>query len=111
MAALQPAILQALQAAQATTKSLDQTTESGEDDVQQNSISALDNVASLSDDEQAAAAEPTARPVYNFEYKVADNEAQTYISQSERVSPWRSRYINNNNNQFIKNVKTIVQYI
>merc|ERR1712020_629647 len=30
-----------------------------------------------------AAAEPTARPVYNFEYKVADNEAQTYISQSE----------------------------
>merc|ERR1711887_364520 len=31
----------------------------------------------------AAAAEPSARPVYNFEYKVADNEAQTYISQSE----------------------------
>merc|ERR1711892_1085745 len=31
----------------------------------------------------AAAAEPTARPVYNFEYKVADNDAQTYISQSE----------------------------
>merc|ERR1711892_188663 len=29
------------------------------------------------------AAEPTARPVYNFEYKVADNEFQTYISQSE----------------------------
>merc|ERR1711970_1465535 len=33
--------------------------------------------------ERAAAAEPSARPVYNFEYKVADNEAQTYISQSE----------------------------
>merc|ERR1711892_444072 len=32
---------------------------------------------------QRAAAEPTARPVYNFEYKVADNEFQTYISQSE----------------------------
>merc|ERR1712072_513596 len=31
----------------------------------------------------AAAAEPSARPVYNFEYMVADNEAQTYISQSE----------------------------
>merc|ERR1712072_727909 len=31
----------------------------------------------------AAAAEPSARPVYNFEYKVADNGAQTYISQSE----------------------------
>merc|ERR1711970_421514 len=31
----------------------------------------------------AAAAAPTARPVYNFEYKVADNEAQTYISQNE----------------------------
>jgi len=30
-----------------------------------------------------AAANPTARPVYNFEYKVADNDAQTYISQSE----------------------------
>ena len=30
-----------------------------------------------------AAAEPTAKPVYNFEYKVADNDAQTYISQSE----------------------------
>merc|ERR1711892_769705 len=33
--------------------------------------------------QQRAAAEPTARPVYNFEYKVADNEFQTYISQSE----------------------------
>merc|ERR1711970_1243609 len=31
----------------------------------------------------AAAAAPTARPVYTYEYKVADNEAQTYISQSE----------------------------
>merc|ERR1711970_1227110 len=30
-----------------------------------------------------AAAAPTARPVYTYEYKVADNEAQTYISQSE----------------------------
>merc|ERR1712025_646397 len=28
-------------------------------------------------------AEPTARPVYNFEYKVADDKAQTYISQEE----------------------------
>jgi len=26
---------------------------------------------------------PTAKPEYNFEYKVADNDAQTYISQSE----------------------------
>merc|ERR1711887_508366 len=32
---------------------------------------------------QRAAAEQAARPVYNFEYKVADNDAQTYISQSE----------------------------
>merc|ERR1712183_559557 len=31
----------------------------------------------------AAAAAPTARPVSTYEYKVADNEAQTYISQSE----------------------------
>merc|ERR1712020_691254 len=31
----------------------------------------------------AAAAQPTARPVYNFEYKVADHDAQTYISQAE----------------------------
>merc|ERR1711994_205140 len=31
----------------------------------------------------AASAEPTARPEYSFEYKVADNDVQTYISQSE----------------------------
>merc|ERR1712054_446208 len=31
----------------------------------------------------SAAAEPTARPEYSFEYKVADNDVQTYISQSE----------------------------
>merc|ERR1711931_530144 len=33
--------------------------------------------------ELAADAEVSAKPVYNFEYKVADKEAQTYISQSE----------------------------
>merc|ERR1712212_645793 len=33
--------------------------------------------------EVAADAEVSAKPVYNFEYKVADNDAQTYISQSE----------------------------
>merc|ERR1712212_1413257 len=33
--------------------------------------------------ELAADAEVSAKPVYNFEYKVADNDAQTYISQSE----------------------------
>merc|ERR1711892_204378 len=31
----------------------------------------------------AADAGPTAKAEYNFEYKVADNDAQTYISQSE----------------------------
>jgi hypothetical protein len=31
----------------------------------------------------AATAEPTARPEYNFEFKVADNEDQTYITQQE----------------------------
>merc|ERR1712079_642005 len=30
-----------------------------------------------------ASAGPTAKPEYNFEYKVADNDAQTYISQAE----------------------------
>merc|ERR1711970_510315 len=33
--------------------------------------------------ELAADAEVSAKPVYNFEYKVADKDAQTYISQSE----------------------------
>merc|ERR1712123_488860 len=33
--------------------------------------------------ELAADVEVSAKPVYNFEYKVADAEAQTYISQSE----------------------------
>merc|ERR1711970_1450791 len=33
--------------------------------------------------ELAADAEVSAKAVYNFEYKVADNDAQTYISQSE----------------------------
>jgi len=31
----------------------------------------------------AAAAEPTAKAEYNFEFKVADNEDQTYITQQE----------------------------
>merc|ERR1711937_1131455 len=33
--------------------------------------------------ELAANVDVSAKPVYNFEYKVADNDAQTYISQSE----------------------------
>merc|ERR1711937_552346 len=33
--------------------------------------------------ELAADVDVSAKPVYNFEYKVADNDAQTYISQSE----------------------------
>ena len=59
------------------------------------SIAAQERVAAEQAARQRAAAEqtpragvadsviPTARPVYNFEYKVADNDAQTYISQSE----------------------------
>merc|ERR1739838_1274175 len=52
-------------------------------------LASLEAAAAQAAREQAAAAaaqaaaEPTARPVYNFEYKVADNEFQTYISQSE----------------------------
>jgi len=33
--------------------------------------------------ELAADVDVSAKPVYNFQYKVADNDAQTYISQSE----------------------------
>merc|ERR1711892_739130 len=47
--------------------------------------SSLSSSQSSSSSADAASADvgPTAKAEYNFEYKVADNDAQTYISQSE----------------------------
>merc|ERR1711936_521285 len=47
------------------------------------STSAADAERAAFEAEVAADVGLTARPVYNYEYKVADVEAQTYISQSE----------------------------
>merc|ERR1711936_2652 len=47
------------------------------------STSAADAERAAFEAEVAADVGLTARPVYNYEYKVADEEAQTYISQSE----------------------------
>merc|ERR1740128_1600955 len=66
------------------------TSNINEQEVVSNVVSALQPSIAKADAERAAFEAEiasdvgvNARPVYNFEYKVADNDAQTYISQSE----------------------------
>merc|ERR1712079_609808 len=75
---LQPSIAQAVADALAGLRSSSFTSSSSSSS--SSSYSGARGQTSLS---SGASAGPTARPEYNFEYKVADNEAQTYISQAE----------------------------
>merc|ERR1712106_1213313 len=70
VSALQPSIAQAVAAALAGLQTSTFT-------------SSVSSTSSAAADAERADVEVSAKPVYNFEYKVADAEAQTYISQSE----------------------------
>merc|ERR1712128_199016 len=78
VSALQPAIAEAVAAALAGLQTSTFTTS-----VSSTSSAAADAERAAFEAELAADVEVSAKPVYNFEYKVADAEAQTYISQSE----------------------------
>merc|ERR1711902_82450 len=77
VSALQPSIAQALAGLQTSTfsSSLSSTSSS--------TAAAEAAERAAFEAEVAADAAVNTKPVYNFEYKVADNDAQTYISQSE----------------------------
>merc|ERR1712128_284309 len=78
VSALQPSIAEAVAAALAGLQTSTFTTS-----VSSTSSAAADAERAAFEAELAADVEVSAKPVYNFEYKVADAEAQTYISQSE----------------------------
>jgi len=78
VSALQPSIAEAVAAALAGLQTSTFTSS-----VSSTSSAAADAERAAFEAELAADVEVSAKPVYNFEYKVADAEAQTYISQSE----------------------------
>merc|ERR1712128_283810 len=78
VSALQPSIADAVAAALAGLQTSTFTTS-----VSSTSSAAADAERAAFEAELAADVEVSAKPVYNFAYKVADAEAQTYISQSE----------------------------
>merc|ERR1712086_266145 len=78
VSALQPSIAEAVAAALAGLQTSTFTSS-----VSSTSSAAADAERAAFEAELAADVEMSAKPVYNFEYKVADAEAQTYISQSE----------------------------
>merc|ERR1712128_59064 len=78
VSALQPSIAEAVAAALAGLQ-----TSTFSSSVSSTSSAAADAERAAFEAELAADVEVSAKPVYNFEYKVADAEAQTYISQSE----------------------------
>merc|ERR1712086_896342 len=78
VSALQPPIAEAVAAALAGLQTSTFTSS-----VSSTSSAAADAERAAFEAELAADVEVSAKPVYNFEYKVADAEAQTYISQSE----------------------------
>ena len=54
-----------------------------EEQRRQQQIAAANAAAAASSSRQSADLGPYVTPVYNFEYKIADEEAQTYISRNE----------------------------
>merc|ERR1712128_397883 len=78
VSALQPSIAEAVAAALAGLQTSTFTSS-----VSSTSSAAADAERAAFEAELASDVEVSAKPVYNFEYKVADAEAQTYISQSE----------------------------
>merc|ERR1712128_158357 len=82
VSALQPSIAKAVADALA---GLQTSTFTSSLSSSQSSSSSTNAAAAAAAAAEAASADvgPTAKAEYNFEYKVADNDAQTYISQSE----------------------------
>merc|ERR1712106_759295 len=78
VSALQPSIAEAVAAALAGLQTSTFTSS-----MSSTSSAAADAERAAFEAEIASDVGVNARPVYNFEYKVADNDAQTYISQSE----------------------------
>merc|ERR1712156_1372267 len=76
--ALQPSIAQAVADALAGLRSSSFTSSSSSSSSSEGNAATAQTALS-----SGASAGPTAKPEYNFEYKVADNDAQTYISQAE----------------------------
>merc|ERR1712066_748066 len=81
VSALQPSIAKAVAVALAglRTSSVTSTSSSSSS----SSLAAANAAAALKATSASADVGPVVKPEYNFEYKVADKEAQTYISQSE----------------------------
>merc|ERR1712117_478527 len=78
VSALQPSIAQAVADALAGLRTTSITSTSSK-----SSLAAANAAAAQKAAVASADVGPVAKAEYNFEYKVADNEAQTYISQSE----------------------------
>merc|ERR1711997_753667 len=78
VSALQPSIAQAVADALAGLRTTSITSTSSS-----SSLAAANAAAALKATSASADVGPVAKAEYNFEYKVADNDAQTYISQSE----------------------------
>merc|ERR1712128_225363 len=80
VSALQPSIAKAVADALA---GLQTSTFTSSLSSSQSSSSSANAAAAAAAEAASADVGPTAKAEYNFEYKVADNDAQTYISQSE----------------------------
>jgi len=82
VSALQPSIAKAVADALAGLQTSTLTSTSSQSS---SSLSAANAAAAAAEEATSLAADvgPVVKPEYNFEYKVADAEAQTYISQSE----------------------------
>merc|ERR1712212_1460021 len=78
VSALQPSIAQAVAEALAGLRTTSITSTSSKSSLATANAAAAQKAAVASPD-----VGPVAKAEYNFEYKVADNDAQTYISQSE----------------------------
>merc|ERR1711874_215033 len=81
VSALQPSIAKAVADALAGLRTSSVTSTSSQSS--SSSLAAANAAAALKATSASADVGVKAKPVYNFEYKVADKEAQTYISQSE----------------------------
>merc|ERR1712037_138384 len=81
VSALQPSIAKAVADALAGLRTSSVTSTSSQSS--SSSLAAANAAAALKATSASADVGPVVKPEYNFEYKVADKEAQTYISQSE----------------------------
>jgi hypothetical protein len=82
VSALQPSIAKAVADALAGLQTSSVTSTSSQSS--SSSLAAANAAAALKATSASADVGPVVKPEYNFEYKVADKEAQTYISQSEK---------------------------